>query len=320
MREERQLAAIMLASVADYARLARQDESATLHALAEQRRFLRDAIGRHRGREIKVMGQRTLVRFSAAGDAVDGALDAQRLLHDRYHGSDPAHRVQLRIGLHVGDIVIRSGDVFGDGVNIASRIEPLAEPGGICVSQSVYDQMPDGYAARFEDLGERALHNVRIPVRVYRVLLPWMAPPIVTAPADPRRIAVLPFAYISASPGDAYLADGMTEELIHTLSRLPNLHVSVSPSVARYRSGGKSVAEIGRELGVGTIIEGSVRASGDRLRITVQLIDVSTQEHLWSQVYDRSAADVLAVQEEIARRVATALRVDLPGDKGAPPR
>jgi adenylate cyclase len=307
----------MLTSVAGHEARTREDESAALKALAVYREILGDAVARHDGRLVKAMGARALAQFPTAQDALYCAVEVQRALYETATGrSGPDAR--LRIGLHVGDVVLRDDDLFGDGVNIASRIEPLADPGGICVSGAVYDQLHGHATVRFEDLGEQTLRNLRVPVRVYRVQLPWLEPQRGEPIADRRRIAVLPFTNISPAPDDAYLADGLTEELIHTLSQLSSLRVIAPASVMRYRGTRKGATEIGQELQVGTIVEGSVRKAGQRLRITVQLIDAPTQEHLWSEAYDREMADVFAMQEEIAQCVAAEMQVQLPrGDEPA---
>jgi adenylate cyclase len=315
----RRLAAIMLTSIVGYGTLAQRDEPLALSILGEQREILRAALAEGGGAEIKTMGDRFLVSFPSAVGAVQCAISVQRALHRRNVGAAAERPIRLRIGVHLGDVVVRDGDLFGDGVNIASRIEPLAEPGGICVSQAIVDQVRSAAEFPLEDLGEHDLHNVVLPMRVYRVALPWLGAEAPAAPPDRLRIAVLPFMNISPNPGDAYLADGMTEELIHALSRLEPLHVIASTSVLRYRGGAHDAAQIGRELGVGTLVEGSVRKAGDKLRITVQLINVATQEHFGSQAYDREMADIFAMQEEIARAVAETLNLELSGSDEAVP-
>ena len=314
MPDERRLAAIMLTSIDGFGRLVQRDERLAFQWLEVQREILRTAFAAHRGREVKAMGDRFLVEFPTAADAIGCALDAQRALHERYLDEPPDQRPRLRVGLHLGDVEARGGDLFGDGVNIASRIEPLAEPGGICVSQPIYDQIAGRCAVPLEGLGPQELRNIRLRVPVYRALLPWTA-------AEPKetgarkRIAVLPLQNISPAAGDAYLADGMTEELIHTLSRLPALRIIAPTSVMRYKERPTSVRDVGRELGVDAVIEGSVRKAGEMLRVTIQLVDARSEEPIWSRAFDRSMKDVLDVQMDIARRVAEALRVPSPTEE-----
>ncbi|UCF09323.1 MAG: tetratricopeptide repeat protein, partial [Candidatus Bipolaricaulota bacterium] len=308
----RRLAAIMLTSIDGYAPRAQANEPLALSLLREQRAVLREALSVSDGVEIKAMRDRVLVSFPSAVGALQCAVSVQRVLHEFTRSASPERAIRLRIGIHLGDVVVRDGDIFGDGVNVASRIEPLAEPGGICLSQAVAEHVRGAAEYPLEDLGEHDLHNVVLPMRLFRVALPWLAVDSTAgATPDRLRVAVLPFMNISPDSGDAYLADGMTEELIHALSRVPQLHVIAPTSILRYRAGSKDVAEIGRELGVGTIVEGSVRKAGDRLRITAQLIDVATQEHFGSQAYDREMADIFAMQEEIARSVAETLELEL---------
>jgi TolB-like protein/Flp pilus assembly protein TadD len=215
----------------------------------------------------------------------------------------------VRIGIHLGDIVHRDEDVFGDGVNVASRIEPLAEPGGIAISRQVYDQVWNKISAKFASLGRKELKNLRTPIEVFRVTPSATGRPV--SEQDRTRIAVLPLVNISPDPSDAYFADGMTEELIYTLSKLSNLHVIAHTSSMRYKDSDKSVTDIGQELQIGSVLEGSVRKAGNTLRITVQLINVGNQEHIWSERYDREMEDVFAIQGDIAQCVAEALEIQL---------
>ncbi len=308
----RQLAAIMLTDVVGYTALTQTDEALTLALLAEHAALLRPLFAEHSGREVKGTGDGFLVEFPSALQAVRCAVEIQRALYERNAAVSLDRAIQVRIGVHLGDVVHRAGDIFGDGVNITARIEPLAEPGGICLSRQVYDQVWNKIDVRMASLGKKDLKNVKVPIEVYGMLLPWMqteAP--VGRTADRSRLAVLPLVSMSPDAGDEYFADGLTEELIFTLSKVSGLQVIALTSAMKYRGAKKAVAEIGNELGVGAVLEGSVRKAGNRLRITLQLIDVVGEGHLWSEAYDRTLDDVFAVQTEVARSVASALEVQL---------
>lgn len=258
------------------------------------------------------MGDAFLVEFASALEAVRCASAIQHSIHELNSKLPSEERITLRIGIHVGDVVHSRGDVYGDAVNVASRIESMAEPGGVCITQQVYDHVRSKSDVAAVYLGKQELKNVKEPVDTYRVVLPWEQQPLpVTSSASTHRIAVLPLANISPDPNDAYFADGMTEELISTISKVRDLRVISRTSVMKYRGATKNVGEIARELNVGAVLEGSVRKSANRLRITVQLIDVKNDEHLWSQSYDRELEDVFAIQSDIAQRVAQALEVHL---------
>jgi adenylate cyclase len=267
-------------------------------------------IAQHQGREIKSTGDGFLVEFESALKAVQCAANVQRRIFEREsEGSQSSFKV--RIGIHLGDVVQNGSDILGDAVNIAARIEPLAEPGGVCVSGAVYEQVRSKVAEKFEKLQPKALKGIELPMDVYRMQFPWnnngSGPAAESHPADPSRLAVLPFANISPDPSDEFFADGLTEELIASLSLIPGLKVIARTSVIGYKKTDKPVATIGKELGVGTIVEGSVRKSANRIRVTVQVIDVATEEHLWTAKYDDNLDDIFAVQGDIASKVATAL-------------
>ena len=259
---------------------------------------------------MKSMGDGLLVEFPDALDAIQCAIELQRKVRDR-NTREGSNALTLRVGIHLGDVQEVGSDILGDAVNIASRIEPLAEPGGVCLSFPVYDQVHNKVPHEFEKLGPKRLKGVRDPVEVYRVLFPWSS--AVSAPPGPLlpRIAVLPLANISPDATDEYFADGLTEELITVLSQIKGLRVISHTSVNQYKRTTKPVAQIGAELGVDTVLEGSVRKAGDQLRIAVQLIDTRTDEHRWSQTYDRKLASVFAIQAEVAEQTAAALRVAL---------
>ncbi len=309
MSEERQLVALMLTDMVGYTRLSQQDEARALRLLDVHNEALRSSIQAHGGRVIKGTGDGFLVEFPSALQAASCAVDIQRRFHDRNRGVEESERFAVRIGLHVGDVVRRDGDVFGDGVNITARIEPLAGAGGICVTSAVRDQVWNKIGRPIVSLGPQQLKNLEAPIEVYRVVLPW--DDVQEAPhvkVDRTRLAVLPLTNVSPDPEDEYFTDGMTEELIYTLSKVPGLRVIAQTSAMSYKGKTKPIREIGRELSVGSVLEGSVRKAGERLRITVQLIDAESEEHLWAARYDRELADVFEIQTEIAQSVAGELR------------
>ncbi len=306
----RRLAAIMFTDIVGYSASVQTNEAAALHRLREQEELVRPLVAEYRGREIKSTGDGFLVEFDSALRATQCAIEIQRRMHERNSRPD-AIPIQVRIGIHLGDVEQHNGDIFGDAVNIAARLEPLANPGGVCISQQIFDQVRNKIPNRLEKLPRRELKNLLFPIDLYRVALPWE---ITAAPADasePTRLAVLPFSNISPDPNDGYFADGMTDELISTLSRIGGLRVISRTSVMRYKNTAKSLGEIASELRVGSILEGSVRKVSDDLRITAQLIDATTDEHLWSEDYDTKLKEVFRVQKEIATSVARALEVRL---------
>ncbi len=306
----RRLTAIMFTDLVGYTLLGQKNESLSLALLEEQRKLVRQNLDRNNGREVKTIGDAFLIEFPSALDAVRCAYDIQRMARGLNASMPEERRVHLRIGIHLGDVVESEGDISGDAVNVASRIGPFAENGGICLSRQVYDQVQNKFELPLITLGAKTLKNVRTPIELYKVILPWQEErAALPAQLDKKRIAVLPFANISPSAGDEYFSDGMTEELIATLSRIRNLGVIARTSVIRYKGLTKPVAEISRELNVGTVLEGSVRVAGKRLRITAQLIDAATEEHLWSETYDRNLEDAFAIQSEIAKRIARALKI-----------
>lgn len=310
---DRRLAAIMFTDLVGFSALTQEDEAQALDLLHTQQALIGPVLARYDGQLIKSTGDGYLVEFASALEAVWCAIAIQEALQEHNESVDANHPIRLRIGVHLGDVEYRDGDIYGDGVNIASRIEPLADPGSICVSQQVYDQVWNKLDVPLVSMGRRQLRHIRVPLTVYRVALPWENHHEIRAEAEsPRsRIAVLPFVNISPDARDAYFADGMTEELIYTISKIHQLRVIAQTSVMTYKNSGKTVAEIGRELSVGTVLEGSVRKSNGHVRINVQLIDVGSEEHLWGERYDRQLEDVFAIQSDIAREVADALEVQL---------
>jgi TolB-like protein/class 3 adenylate cyclase/Tfp pilus assembly protein PilF len=307
----RRLAAVMFTDTVGFTASTQANEGRTLELLRQQADLLRPLLAQHQGREIKSTGDGFLVEFDSALKAVQCAVNIQRRIYERNSEGGQAP-IRIRIGVHLGDVVQNGTDILGDAVNIAARIEPLAEPGGVCISSAVYDQVRTKVADKFEKLPSKAMKGIEVPVDVYRVLFSWMSNgggPVADESriADKSRLAVLPFANISPDPSDEYFADGLTEELIANLSVVAGLKVIARTSVVGYKKTEKSVATIGKELGVGTVVEGSVRRSANRIRVTVQVIDVATEEHLWTAKYDDDLDDIFAVQSDIATKVATAL-------------
>jgi adenylate cyclase len=300
----RSLAAIMFTDIAGYTRMAQANEALALELLEEHRKVVRPLLSVHGGTEVKTIGDAFLVEFRSALEAVLCAADIQRQLEVRNAESPEQRRLRVRIGIHLGDVVHEAGDVYGDAVNVASRIEPLAEPGGICISQQVYDGIRNKTELEFEKTEEVELKNVELPVRVYRVNMSPRAVQGQGNEAPRERLAVLPFVNISPDPNDEYFADGLTEELISKLSEVKGLKVIARTSVMNYKKKEKSASQIGRELEAGSIIEGSVRKSGNRIRVTVQLIDSRTEEHVWASNYDKELDDIFAIQSDVASKVA----------------
>jgi TolB-like protein/class 3 adenylate cyclase/Tfp pilus assembly protein PilF len=317
-RVERRLAAIFAGDVAGYSRLMGLDEEGTLAALKAHRRALVDPkITEHRGRIVKTTGDGILVEFASVVDAVRCAVDIQRGMAERNAEIPQEKRIEFRIGLNVGDIIIDDKDIYGDGVNIAARLEGLAEPGGICVSRVVRDQVRDKLDFFFEDMGAQQVKNIARPVRTHRILLKssseepvgaTVSEPIVTR-AMPQKpsIAVLPFANMSGDAGQEYFSDGITEDIITNLSRNHSFFVIARSTSFTYKGPAVDVAKVGRELAVRYVLEGSVRRAGNRARITAQLIEAASGHHLWADRYDRELADVFEVQDEIARSITGAI-------------
>jgi adenylate cyclase len=299
----------MFSDMVGYSSLAQKNESLALELLEKQRTILRACLLLHRGREVKTMGDGFLIEFASAVDAVQCATSIQKALHESNQATPIDEQVVLRIGIHVGEVVHMDADVYGDAVNVASRMESLAKPGEIYVTQQVYDNIKNKSPVKVDYVGKRNLKNIETPVDVYSVILPFDTPAPKPATTTKKRIVVLPLASISPDPGEEYFADGMTEELISTISKIRDIGVISRTSAMKYKGSKKSVAEIAHELSVGTVLEGSVRKASNRLRITVQLIDVPTDEHLWSQTYDRELKDVFSIQSDVAQSVAGALRV-----------
>ena len=308
-RVERRLAAILAADVAGYSRLIGADEGGTLERLRALRRELFDPkIAEHRGRLVKTTGDGLLVEFSSVVDALRCAVEMQREMVGRNTDVPSDNCVELRIGINMGDIVVEDGDIFGDGVNVAARLESLAEPGGICVSARVQEDAVGKLDLVFEDIGEQQLKNITRPIRVYRVATTSSSASARSRPNPPLpdkpSIAVLPFANLSGDPEQEYFADGMVAEIITALSRIRWLFVIARNSSFTYKAQTVDVKQVGRELGVRYVLEGSVRKAGGRVRITAQLIDATNGAHLWADRFDGSLEDVFDLQDKVAISVA----------------
>ncbi len=306
-QQERKLAAIMFTDMVGYTALSQANEQRAISTLESQRKLLRPLFLKHNGKEVKTIGDAFLVEFDSALEAAECAIDIQKTLREQESVSPGS--TSIRIGIHVGDVVHREGDVYGDAVNIASRIYPLAKAGEVCISRQVYDQVSNKIPYPLVKLEPAELKNVFVRIDVYRIELPWSSTKMDSreGPLPTDRIAVLPFVNISPDPNDEYFADGMTEELIASLSLVKGLKVIARTSVMNYKKKEMNVSEIGSELGVGTVVEGSIRKALNRIRVTVQVIDVGSEEHLWASSYDASLDDVFAVQSDIAKKVTESL-------------
>jgi adenylate cyclase len=315
MTATRRLAAILAADVAGYSRLMGADEEGTLERLKALRRELLDPkIAGHKGRIVKTTGDGLLVEFASVVDAVGCAIEVQQAMPKRNTGVATDNRIELRIGINLGDVIVEGDDLYGDGVNIAARIETLADPGGVFVSNTVYEHVRDRLPFAFEDLGEQQVKNITRPVRVYRVgprasgphaagTAAFQSAPALPLPDKPS-IAVLPFQNMSGDPEQEYFADGMVEEIITALSRIRWLFVIARNSSFTYKGRAVDVKQVARELGVRYVLEGSVRRGGNRVRVTAQLIDAISGAHVWADRYDRDLSDIFAVQDEITASVA----------------
>ena len=309
-RVERRLAAILAADVVGYSRLMGINEEGTLAALkTHQRELIDPKIAEHRGRIVKTTGDGALVEFASAVDAVRCAVEIQCAMSERSAAIPEDRRIDFRIGINVGDIIIDEGDVYGDGVNIAARLEGIADRGGICISDDTFRQVRDKIDVGFDDAGERQLKNIERPVRVYRVQLGKTVQRVERAPASTKRpsIAVLPFKNMSGDPEQEYFADGMVDEIITGLSRIKWLSVVSRNSSYLFKNRPATMKDVAATLGVRYVLEGGVRKSGNRVRITAQLIDAETDAHLWAEQYDRLLEDVFALQDEITMCVVGAI-------------
>jgi TolB-like protein/class 3 adenylate cyclase len=310
-RVERRLAAILAADVAGYSRLMGQDEAGTLARLKVLRRELIDPkIAEHKGRTVKTTGDGILIEFPSVVEAVACAVAVQEAMHARNASLPFEQRIELRVGINLGDVIVEDGDIYGDGVNVAARLEALAEPGGICISAVVRDQVQGRVDCRLEDMGEQNLKNIARPLRVYRI----GSRPSGRAEGgrslalpDKPSIAVLPFQNMSGDPQQDYFADGMVEEIITALSRIRWLFVIARNSSFTFKGQAVDVKRVGRELGVRYVLEGSVRKGGDRVRITAQLIEAESGAHIWADRFDGALQDVFDLQDKVASSVAGAI-------------
>src|SRR6267142_250290 len=366
--EERKLAAIMFTDMVGYSALAQRDDKVALELLEEHRRLLRELFPRFHGTEIKTIGDAFLVEFASALEAAQCAIEIQRTLAKRNHDVTSDRRIELKIGIHIGDVVHRDGDVYGDGVNIASRIEQLAGAGGICVSMDVERQIRNALEARFEKFGSADLKNIKLPMDLFRIVLPWekgaespaqrtskkspvLIPAVATiiilalvagwwwmqrssknqqsvaahaVPAAPtntpdqKSVAVLPFVNLSDDKGSEYFSDGVSEELLTVLQKIPGLHVAARTSAFSFKGKNATAQEIGQKLGVAHLVEGSVRRAGDVVRIAARLTRTDTGEQLWSENFTRDLKDVFAVQTELAQTIVGQLSGQLTNDAADP--
>jgi TolB-like protein/class 3 adenylate cyclase/Tfp pilus assembly protein PilF len=368
--EQRKLAAIMFTDMVGYTALSQRDDKLALELLEEHRELLRKIFAEFNGTEIKTIGDGFLVEFNSALEAAQCAIAIQRALAKRNADAAADRQIQVRIGVHIGDVVHRGGDVYGDGVNIASRIEQLAGAGGICVSMDVERQIRNAVETRFEKLAPTELKNISVPMDLFRIVLPWEQksevrksipgirksalvgtlvlllviaagllvfqllgrdrrarqiqesgrPPAAAGslPIPEKSIAVLPFANLSDDKSTAYFSDGITEEILNALAQIPDLKVAARRSAFQFKGSDLDLSKIGQTLGVAHILEGSLQKAGDQVRINVQLVDVKNGLQTWSEKYDRKLDNVFAVEDEIAKAIASKLRVQLTGGGGQP--
>jgi len=312
MASTRRLAAILAADVVGYSRLMGIDEAGTVQAVREHRVAADPLIAEHGGRVFKTTGDGILIEFASVVGAVECALALQNLAAERNAAVPSDRRMEWRIGVHLGDVLVEGDDILGDGVNIAARLEGIAEAGGICISDDAFRQVRGKVEAEFADLGEQSLKNIARPLRVYRVGSSSVArQPISPATAlslpDKPSIAVLPFANMSDDPEQEFFGDGIAEDVITALSRYPSLFVIARNSSFTYKGRAVDVKQVGRELAVRYVLEGSLRKSGNRIRITGQLVEAETGRHIWAERYDRDLADIFAVQDEITEAVTIAI-------------
>src|ERR1700756_466382 len=312
-RVGRRLAAIVAADVAGYSRLMGLDEVGTARTLREHRAVTDSLVAKHRGRLVKTTGDGVLLEFSSVVDAVECAVAMQAVMAQRNEGIPQDRRMLLRIGINLGDILIEGDDILGDGVNVAARLEGIAEPGGICVSSSAYEQVRGRVAVDFIDLGEQTLKNIARPIRAYAIGLSAKAHETAPLPSSAPRlsIVVLPFANIGGDPEQDYFVDGVTESLTTDLSRISGSFVIGRHTAFTFKGKAVDLKQIGRELNVRYVLEGSVQRSGNRLRVNVQLIDAETGNHLWAERFDKPVADLFDVQDEIVSRLANMLTSQL---------
>jgi adenylate cyclase len=322
-RIKRKLAAILATDVVGYSRLMASDEEGTLAALKQHRQMVFEpAVAAHHGRIVKLIGDGTIVEFASVVDAVNCALSVQRSGGSLQAENLHQPKIVLRIGINLGDVIIEGDDIYGDGVNIAARLEPVAEPGGICISSIVNESIGNRIDVRFQDGGQINVKNIDRPIRIWRWRPDACAPvtggrhPNTDNPQPHTAIAVLPFTNMSGDPEQEYFSDGISEDIITDLSKIAGLMVIARNSSFAYKGRPVDVRTVGRELGVQSVLEGSIRRSGNRARITAQLIDATSGGHLWGARYDRDLTDIFEVQDDVTRRIVDALKVTLsPAEK-----
>jgi len=312
---KRKLTAIFSADVKGYSRLMGDDEETTVRTITAYREVMRGLIQGQNGRVVDAKGDNLLAEFPSVVDAVRCAVDIQKELGVKNSDLPERRKMEFRIGINLGDVIQEKESIYGDGVNVAARIEGLAEGGGICISGTAFDQVESKIGLEFEYLGEQAVKNIKKPVRVYRVKIESSISDFgmsVELPLpDKPSIAVLPFVNMSGDPEQEYFSDGITEEIITGISKVPHLFVIARTSTFTYKDKSVKVQQVGSELGVRYVLEGSVRKAGERLRITAQLVDAATGEHLWAERYDGILKDVFALQDEITLKILNALQVKL---------
>jgi adenylate cyclase len=314
-RAKRKLTAILSADVKGYSRLMGDNETDTVKTLTAYRKIMEELVQQHHGRVVDSPGDNLLAEFASVVDAVESAIEIQRQLKAKNAEIPEKRRMEFRIGINLGDVIEEGERIYGDGVNVAARIEGLALPGGVCVSGTAYDHVENKVVADFEYMGEQAVKNIRKPVRVYRVRTERGVPDVamkqeVTLPDEPS-IAVLPFVNMSGDPKQEFFSDGITEEIITALSKVPHLFVISRESTFFYKGKPLKVKQVADDLGVRYVLEGSVQRSADRIRINAQLIDALTGRHMWAERYEREVRDIFALQDEIAMEILTALQVEL---------
>ncbi|MCO4316570.1 adenylate/guanylate cyclase domain-containing protein [Phyllobacterium sp. 21LDTY02-6] len=320
---ERRLSAIFAADIVGYSRLMGIDEAGTLNGFKRHRSELMDPlIGDHQGRIFKLTGDGMLVEFSSVVNAVACAADIQRGMKERNREVEADRRIEFRIGINLGDIIVEDGDIFGDGVNVAARLESIADPGGIAVAASVRDQIGSRLNLPFVDRGEQSLKNIKQNIRVYTIGFDDAPGPDSSAPTPPamldqtqKLIAVLPFTNMSRDPEQEYFSDGITEDIITDLSKVSSLHVVARNTMFTYKNKSVKIKQVGQELGVRYVLEGSVRKVGERVRVTGQLIDATYGGHVWAERYDRELTDIFAIQDEITQSIVNQLKIKLLPDE-----
>jgi len=315
---ERRLTTILAADVVGYSRLMAADEAGALASLKALRRELFEPkTAEYHGRVVKLMGDGTLMEFGSVVDAVTFAVDVQRAMAERNAEVPENRRIIIRIGINIGDIIVEGEDIYGDGVNVAARMEGLAEPGGICMSRTVVNHVKGKVDLDFEDMGEQQVKNISEPIRVYRVVSDTLAVQTVRSPStvlplpDKPSIAVLPFDNMSGDPEQEYFSDGITEDIITALSKFRWFFVIARNSSFTYKGKSVDVKQVARELGVRYVLEGSVRKAGSRVRISAQLIDAQTGNHVWAERYDRELADIFDLQDEMTATIVGAIEPEL---------